>query len=105
MGSAIPNRWQKILALRPSFSGTNEAFCKYHQVSISSFYKYKNMQQTQSADASPRFVRATQQTQRTQINISDEQSYVSFNIRTGQLALPSTLCPSVIVSIIKGLSA
>ncbi|WP_209326911.1 IS66 family insertion sequence element accessory protein TnpA [Pseudoalteromonas sp. PA2MD11] len=104
MSSPIPKRWQEILAIRSSFTGTNEAFCKHHQVSISSFYKYKSMQQAQSSEAPPQFVRVEQQTQRTQINVT-EQSYVSFNIRTGQLALPTTLCPNVVVTIIKGLSA
>ncbi|MGO2374820.1 MAG: hypothetical protein ACTJH9_13800 [Pseudoalteromonas sp.] len=49
-------------------------------------------------------MRVEQQTQRAQINIT-EQPYVSFNIRTGQLALPPKLSADVIISIIKGLSA
>ena len=103
MNSPIPKRWLEILALRPSFSGTNEAFCKYHQVSISSFYKYKSMQQVQSSGASPQFVRVEQQTQRTQVSIA-EQPTIDFNTHTGQLALPATLSCDVIISIIKGLS-
>ena len=31
MNSPIPKRWLEILALRSSFTGTNEAFCKSHQ--------------------------------------------------------------------------
>lgn len=104
MSSPIPKRWQEILALRPSFSGTNEAFCKHHQVSISMFYKYKSLQQAQSVEAPSQFVRVEQQSQHTQVSIV-ERPTINFNIRTGQLTLPTTICPNVVVSIIKGLSA
>lgn len=104
MNSNIPNHWQEILALRPSFSGTNEAFCKHHQVSISAFYKYKSMQQAQSEEAPLQFVRVEQQTQHTQVS-TVERPTINFNIRTGQLTLPTTICPNAVVSIIKGLSA
>lgn len=100
MNSPIPKHWQEILALRPSFAGTNEAFCKHHQVSISSFYKYKRMQQGQLPDTSPQFLRVEQCTQR---NVT-EQPMVYFNTRTGQLTLPATLSCDVIVSLINGLS-
>ncbi len=104
MNSPIPKRWLEILALRSSFTGTNEAFCKHHQVSISSFYKYKSMQQVKSSGASPQFVRVEQQTQRTLVSTT-ERPTIDFNTRTGQLALPTTLNCDAIVSIIKGLSA
>ena len=82
---------QEILALRTSFTGTNEAFCKHHQLSISAFYRYKSLQQAQSVESPPQFVCVEQQTQRAQVSIA-EQPTINFNIRTGQRALPVTLC-------------
>lgn len=86
MNSPIPKRWLEILTLRSSFTGTNEAFCTHYQVSISSFYKYKSMQQVKASGASPQFVRVEQQTQRTHVSIT-EQPTIDFNIYPQHLTM------------------
>ena len=96
----IPALWQKMLTLRPAFSGTNKEFCHHHQVSVSAFYKYKNMQQKLTSSSVTRFVHVQQA-----IHEQTTHQAIHFNVNNGQVSLPASLSTDVIIGIIKGLSS
>jgi len=89
-------QWQKLLANRESFTGTNTEFCKQYGISITSFYKHQARLRNQTATS---FVQVKTTSEQTQFATHSD---IQFDLHSGQLTLPSTMPSAQIVAIIKG---
>ncbi len=94
-----PEQWQKLLANRNAFSGTNIEFCELHNISITSFYKHQATYREQSATS---FVQVTTITEQVQV---ETHNNMQFDVSAGKLTLPLSMHAAQIVAIIRGLSS
>ena len=100
--------WAALIQQHPASGLTISAFCRLHQVSISTFYARKADMAKTSSPKAAQFVKATLASptaMTTQAQPSASAQAIHFQHHTGLWTFPSTLPPSYLLEIIKGLQA
>ncbi|WP_351089695.1 IS66 family insertion sequence element accessory protein TnpB [Shewanella sp. S1-49-MNA-CIBAN-0167] len=100
--------WAALIQQHPASGLTISAFCRQHKLSVSGFYARKaDMAKTNSQPIAP-FVMATLTSltaMTTQAQPSASAQAIHFQHHTGLWTFPSSLPPSYLLEIIKGLQA
>jgi len=94
-----PEQWQKLIAGREAFRGTNIEFCKQHNISITSFYKHRANCREQSTSS---FVQVRTTTE--QVQVEPHNNDILYYVHSGRLSLPLIMPASQVAAIIRGLA-